>query len=371
MAFPDFLQDQAKKVVEPTVGNFQDIQKKIKNDFRPESQFTALQPDQTAAHARSLNIANNNADLGQRTVKGQRYLSNNMRLLDHALGGQGIDPKNSSDLVNAISTVAGPGPDLTENSSAVQAAIAAAINPVQERLQQDILPQITSEAVRQGAFGGARADIEEGKALTDFNRQATDIAGKISFEDLAQRRALGTDIFKTEANLAGTNLENQDAFALQDLDQRRKFIPQMAQIENQRAAQVAQLEEKGFGLSLLPEQTREQIGAARRGEQADLKAEGLRQFNQELELPFAGLSPTLAAISGSPSSDPASPLSGGVGGALGGGLLGASLLGKGGPLNSIVSDALSGTFLDSKIISPGLLGGLGGAGLGGLLGFLG
>lgn len=67
-----------------------------------------------------------------------------------------------------------------ESNPALAASIQAAINPVQQRLQDVILPGIAADAVGSDAFSGSRRGIAEGIALKDFNQQALDATAKMA-----------------------------------------------------------------------------------------------------------------------------------------------------------------------------------------------
>lgn len=74
----------------------------------------------------------------------------------------------------------------------LQDAISAAVDPIQERLQQQILPSLASTAIAGGQFGGSRQALAESAAINDFTRNALNTAGQISFQDFlaGQQRAL-------------------------------------------------------------------------------------------------------------------------------------------------------------------------------------
>lgn len=79
------------------------------------------------------------------------------------------------------------------NNQYVQNAINAAINPLQERLTQQILPGISSQAQIQGAFGGSRQAFLESQALDDFTENASDISARMALDAYGQ----GLDTFRS------------------------------------------------------------------------------------------------------------------------------------------------------------------------------
>ena len=186
--------------------------------------------------------------------------------------------------------------------------ISAALNPVQERLQEEILPGITSAAITQGAFGGTRADIEEGKAVREFGRTATDITSKIVLAEL----------------------ERTEGQRLEDLISRRGLVPDLERLTQTAALTAPDLQQAGVQQQLVPSQLIGQVGAGERQlEQEVLDAE-FRQFQIDTSSPFAGINEFATILAGTPFGQtnvvtaqggaPAGGGGGGVGGALAGGL---------------------------------------------------
>lgn len=93
-------------------------------------------------------------------------------------------------LVN-LATKTARGDFLTaESNPFLGSAINAAITPVRRQVQENILPQITDQAIAQGAYGGARQDLQEQQVTRDFGREAADVAAGISLQNLANERQL-------------------------------------------------------------------------------------------------------------------------------------------------------------------------------------
>lgn len=66
------------------------------------------------------------------------------------------------------------------NNPALQGAIQAATRPITQNLQENILPGIRSQAVQEGGYGGSRAGIAEGLAVSRANQQAQDAAATMA-----------------------------------------------------------------------------------------------------------------------------------------------------------------------------------------------
>lgn len=70
----------------------------------------------------------------------------------------------------------------------LQGAMDAAVNPIQMRLQRQIMPGISDRAVQQGAYGGSRQGVAEGIAAGEFARESLDATNRIAYENYARER---------------------------------------------------------------------------------------------------------------------------------------------------------------------------------------
>ena len=118
--------------------------------------FTGPNAQQLAAQSSLQGFAQNGADAGAQAV-----LANAAK----TAGGFYLDPANN--------------PFMQSNPN-VQGVIDAAINPLRQQLDQNVL-SIGDAAKLAGAYGGDRQDLLKGQALTGFNREALDAASKIQY----------------------------------------------------------------------------------------------------------------------------------------------------------------------------------------------
>lgn len=188
--------------------------------------------------------------------------------------------------------------------------IDAAIRPVREQVQDQLIPQVMSQAILQGAYGGSRQDKQENQVIDEFGRNALDTTAKITYSDYDKRRDL----------------------AYSDLAQRRALAPQIAQTELNLASAIPGLKQTAIGLDLLPASYLGDAGAAWRGlDQLELDNDRAlleRQYSD----PFLGLSDysSLIGLGGSGFNMSSKTAPGGsrassiLSGALGGGMLGAT-----------------------------------------------
>lgn len=103
-------------------------------------------------------------------------------LLGFAQGGAQDLYNNTYGAYNNILAQADP------NSQATQGLVNAAIDPVQQRLQMDVLPGLRNRGVASGNFGGIRQELGEQQALGQFGREAGNVAAGVIGQ--GQNRAL-------------------------------------------------------------------------------------------------------------------------------------------------------------------------------------
>lgn len=70
----------------------------------------------------------------------------------------------------------------------IKAAADAAVGRVNEGLMQTALPAITDQAIAQGAYGGARQDLSQERAVRDFSRSALDATTGMYAQNYAMER---------------------------------------------------------------------------------------------------------------------------------------------------------------------------------------
>ena len=239
-------------------------------------------------------------------------------------------------------------------SADLAGVISAALDPVQERLLEQIIPGIQSAAIEAGAFGGTRQDVLTQQALREFGRTATDVTAELTFKDLART-------------------EDQ---RLQDLISRRGLIPDLERAQQTAALTTPDLITAGLQQQLVPSELLGGVGASGRAIEQELLNAALQQFNIQTTTPFAGLSEFSDLLTGIPggvssTTNPAAfgdPNAGGfsgggaLSGALGGGLGAASLISAAPSLFGAAAPlaALGGPLgIAGAAILGGLLGGFG------------
>lgn len=78
-----------------------------------------------------------------------------------------------------------------QNNPYLQSAIQAAIRPVTNNLNEQILPGVRADAMASGGYGGTRAGIAEGLAMAKANQSAQDTAAQMA----SQAYQTGQDTF--------------------------------------------------------------------------------------------------------------------------------------------------------------------------------
>lgn len=177
----------------------------------------------------------------------------------------------SSNLIaeNLLQQLTGGGfdqPQITpEGTAGLQQALEAITRPIFERVQEQILPQLTSQGVLQGAFTGARAqEVLPQLIQRDASREIADAAARLSLADVQSQRETLPDLIQSQAGIS---------------------------------ALIPQLEEGGFRQALLPANILEQTGGLQRADEQTLLDEKLALFNEEILAPFRGL-PEFGSILG-------------------------------------------------------------------------
>lgn len=271
----------------------------------------------------------------------QRALNNQQYSLGGQISqtGQPLMDAGQATLSNIGTRVAGPAntSDISQNPYALK-AIDAAVNPVMREFREQILPQIGSSAVREGAWGGTdhlRAQVLAGERAQN---QASEAAAKIALPLYTAERGFETDLQK-----------QTDALNMSMAARELQMSPQLT---SQGLNQIQQ----GLGLQ------QQSAGQERNWAQETLDEE-MARYQMALEAPWAAVNPYMRLIAGfdpggtstitAPAASRGSVAQGALGGGLAGGLGGygaASMLGLAG-----------GPWMWPMILGGGLLGGLSGA----------
>lgn len=88
----------------------------------------------------------------------------------------------------------------------------AALTPVLNKLRRETLPGIASNAIANGAYGGARQDITEGVALADAEKNLSDVIANAYLEQYGRERQIGA-----QQEQAASQLSSAEATRLAEL----------------------------------------------------------------------------------------------------------------------------------------------------------
>jgi len=83
---------------------------------------------------------------------------------------------------------------LTQEDPYLAAAVEGAINPIQQRLTDVILPGIQDQFVMNGGIGGTRQGVAQATAINDFTRNALDTSSKMYADAYQQKLGNLTDL---------------------------------------------------------------------------------------------------------------------------------------------------------------------------------
>lgn len=171
----------------------------------------------------------------------------------------------------------------------IQQAIQSASAPIIQQVQEQVIPQLQSQSVLSGAYTGAAAqNTLPGQIMRDLNQALINTAGQITFQDVADQRAI---------------------------------LPQLGLLEQQATAQVPGLFQQGFGLETLAPNLGFDIGSTIQGFDQSLINEALANYNNAVSAPFNGLQQLAALLQpglGFGTSTQESTQDPGAGGVLGG-----------------------------------------------------
>lgn len=182
-------------------------------------------------------------------------------------------------------TLAGEFLDPSTNP-ALAGAVRAAQAPILDEFTRSIMPSLTSAAIQQGAYGGAREGITQAVAASELARRLGDISAQMYGE-----------AYDAERN-------------------RQILAPQMMS--------------QGYTLGMMPAETLGQVGTTLQGWDQGYLDELYRRFMEENTAPFRGLDMLAGLLSGtgawgSSTAQTTAPQTGAspvLSGAIGGGLLG-------------------------------------------------
>lgn len=141
---------------------------------------------QLDAAMKAFNLTNNNAYNGQ-------YLAGpndvQTQAAQNALTkAPGFDAGASEVRNLALDTISGNY--LTpESNPALKGAMEAAWAPIQRDLTNTILPGINDKAIAEGAWGGARQDIQQNLAVADAIGRGSEATSKIAYDNYTKERA--------------------------------------------------------------------------------------------------------------------------------------------------------------------------------------
>lgn len=233
-------------------------------ELYPGSSIAPFNPTQKTAQNMALSTANNFLQpFVQQTAGAHGELQG--ATLPAATGGlEGLlEPLNGAYQNAGDFLLSGAALDPNTNP-ALAATIDAAIRPLTESLQQDILPSVRSGAITSGQYGGSRQGLLEARAYNDYMRNAGDVAANIASKGYtAGLGAMGSafgDVGSSGASAVGQALDavSKSLFAAPDI----------------------------AGLSLFPSRVYEGVGGQQYALQQAQLSEDAQKFMSEQLLPF-------------------------------------------------------------------------------------
>lgn len=276
------------------------------------AQMTALDQQKSIAGALGPNFGQNTLNLGS---------------------GQ-IDKINSGYFTQAANNTYNP------TNVGTADAVNAYLAPVQEKLQEQIIPGVQSAAINQGAYGGSRYFNEMGNQINDnFTKEAGNIAAQIGYGEAVR----------------------QDDMRFKGWETNQALMPELLKIEQAASLTAPEIMNAGVTQSLTPSSLLASAGQAEQLFTQDTLDEAYNQYILDVMGPFAGLDQYASIVGGMP---------------MGGMSTSTGTMSKPSGGSNFLSGALGGGMaaygLSSMAPALGFLGGpmgiAGGAILGGLLG---
>lgn len=162
---------------------------------------------------------------------------------------------------NSFQTAADSWSPLT--SSGINQAIQADIVPTTQQYEEQIVPQITDQAVQQGAYGGTRAQTVQNEAARDYSQSINNIGAQMTYANQEQQ---STNELANVGNLISGNNQTLSAASM---------IPTLGSAAEQQGLDVSNI----LGNVGNQQQTQEQseITAAE------------NEYAQQQQAPFYGL----------------------------------------------------------------------------------
>jgi hypothetical protein len=184
---------------------------------------------QREANAQRISLANANAPGLQQAGQGAIKLAND------TLSGAYLNP---------------------ESNPYFKQGLQATIRPQVENLQQRVLPQLTADAWNAGAYGGDRYNIEQGRRLSE-----------------------------TERNIGDTSA---------------KAYSDMYNAERARQMQAPTMAQAGMQIQMMPSDVEAAAGAEQRGWAQEPITEGMTRYQMALQAPWQGVTPYASLLQGLP-----------------------------------------------------------------------
>lgn len=270
----------------------------------------------------------------------QRALNSQQYALGNTVAASGVPLTNAgTTALGNLGTRLGPverTSDINSNPYAM-AAINASIDPVMRQFREQVIPQIGSEAVRSGAWGGTdhlRAQILAGERAT---QQAQEAASRIALP-----------FYQGERQIESDQQKSRDALNMSMAARELQMAPSLSQQGLQNTLQ-------GLGLQ------QQSAGTERSWAQEELD-KLMAEYQMSIEAPWAAVNPYMRLIAGfdpggtttveAPAAARGSVAQGALGGALAGGL---------GGYGAFTALGASQPWMWPMILGGGLLGGLSGA----------
>lgn len=306
------LSPEQRKLLEPVIPIATDILKPGAVQLYPGSTIANQTPAEKQAQQMALNaaggmqsitgqlpgqIANiqsgqagNVNQVGQQAQQGQQTL---MQMIAAMMGGTtGQINAGNAATQPALSTLMDPNILKAESNPYLQTYMSAALHPLQQQYNTQIMPGIAGDAITAGGFGGSRQGIAEGLAAQGLQQSSGDVVARMASEGYGQGLTAMLGGVNAANTQQGNTLNALGTMFGQGIQGVNANTANNLTASGQQASTLAQMMQ---GLSATPDilasmtkpaEVVSAVGSQQRAEEQAKLTEAVQKFSSQQMLPF-------------------------------------------------------------------------------------
>jgi len=306
------LSPEQRKLLEPVIPIATDILKPGAVQLYPGSTIANQTPAEQQAQQMALqaaggmqsvtsqlpgqisNIQNGQAgnvnQVGQQAQAGQSQL---MQMIAAMMGGTtGQIQQGNAATQPALSTLMDPNILNADSNPYLQSYMSAALHPLQDQYNTQIMPGIAGDAITAGGFGGSRQGIAEGLASKGLSQASGDVVSKMASEGYGQGLTAMLGGVNAANTQQGNTLNALGTMFGQGISGVNANTANNLTASGQQASTLAQMMQ---GLSATPDilasmtkpaEVVSAVGSQQRAEEQAKLTEAVQKFSSQQMLPF-------------------------------------------------------------------------------------